>query len=40
MTAKFYDPAEYDKLVEEQHARFPSITLPPEYAELRQTNTL
>jgi 2-polyprenyl-3-methyl-5-hydroxy-6-metoxy-1,4-benzoquinol methylase len=40
MTAKFYDPVKYDKLVEEQHARFPSITLPPEYAELLQTNTL
>jgi 2-polyprenyl-3-methyl-5-hydroxy-6-metoxy-1,4-benzoquinol methylase len=27
-------------LVKEQHARFPSITLPPEYAELLETNTL
>lgn len=35
-----HDPAAYEKLVEEQHARFPSLVLPPEYAELFETNTL
>lgn len=35
-----YDPKRYERLVEEQHARFPSITLPPEYAELFETNTM
>ena len=35
-----YDLARYEDLVKEQHAAFPSITLPPEYAELLQTNTL
>jgi 2-polyprenyl-3-methyl-5-hydroxy-6-metoxy-1,4-benzoquinol methylase len=30
----------YEDLVKAQHAAFPSITLPPEYAELFQTNTL
>ena len=35
-----YDPKLYDRLVQEQHERFPSITLPPEYAELFETNTL
>ena len=35
-----YDPQLYDSLVSEQHRKFPSITLPPEYAELFQTNTL
>jgi 2-polyprenyl-3-methyl-5-hydroxy-6-metoxy-1,4-benzoquinol methylase len=34
------DLARYEELVKEQHASFPSITLPPEYAELFQTNTL
>jgi 2-polyprenyl-3-methyl-5-hydroxy-6-metoxy-1,4-benzoquinol methylase len=34
------DLQRYERLVEEQHARFPSITLPPEYAELLETNTL
>jgi SAM-dependent methyltransferase len=34
------DLKRYEKLVEEQHARFPSITLPPEYAELLETNSL
>jgi len=40
MSIKKYDLAAYDQLVREQHARFPSITLPPEYAELLETNTL
>jgi 2-polyprenyl-3-methyl-5-hydroxy-6-metoxy-1,4-benzoquinol methylase len=41
MNDKFtYDPALYDALVREQHERFPSIVLPPEYAELFETNTL
>lgn len=35
-----HDPSLYEELVKEQHARFPSITLPPEYAELFETNTL
>jgi 2-polyprenyl-3-methyl-5-hydroxy-6-metoxy-1,4-benzoquinol methylase len=35
-----HDPQLYDSLVSEQHRKFPSITLPPEYAELFQTNTL
>jgi 2-polyprenyl-3-methyl-5-hydroxy-6-metoxy-1,4-benzoquinol methylase len=35
-----YDPQRYDQLVSEQHSRFPSITLPPEYAELFEINTL
>jgi 2-polyprenyl-3-methyl-5-hydroxy-6-metoxy-1,4-benzoquinol methylase len=35
-----YNPQRYDELVLEQHSRFPSITLPPEYAELFETNTL
>lgn len=35
-----YDPKRYERLVEEQHSRFPSITLPPEYAELFETNTM
>jgi 2-polyprenyl-3-methyl-5-hydroxy-6-metoxy-1,4-benzoquinol methylase len=35
-----YDPALYEELVKEQHAQFPSITLPPEYAELLEVNTL
>ena len=30
----------FEGLVREQHAQFPSITLPPEYAELLETNTL
>lgn len=40
MTSKGYDPKRYESLVAEQHTRFPSITLPPEYAELLETNTL
>lgn len=41
MTANsLFDPQRYEELVREQHARFPSITLPPEYAELLETNTL
>jgi 2-polyprenyl-3-methyl-5-hydroxy-6-metoxy-1,4-benzoquinol methylase len=35
-----HDPLRYEQLVEAQHERFPSITLPPEYAELFETNTL
>ncbi len=35
-----HDLAKYEELVKAQHAAFPSITLPPEYAELLQTNTL
>jgi 2-polyprenyl-3-methyl-5-hydroxy-6-metoxy-1,4-benzoquinol methylase len=35
-----YDPQRYEELISEQHSRFPSITLPPEYAELFETNTL
>jgi 2-polyprenyl-3-methyl-5-hydroxy-6-metoxy-1,4-benzoquinol methylase len=35
-----HDLSLYEELVKEQHARFPSITLPPEYAELFETNTL
>jgi hypothetical protein len=34
------DLKRYQNLVAEQHARYPSITLPPEYAELFETNTL
>jgi len=30
----------YERLVEQQHINFPSITLPPEYAELFEVNTL
>src|SRR5215831_11687173 len=41
MNDKFaYDPVLYDELVRQQHAQFPSIVLPPEYAELFETNTL
>jgi 2-polyprenyl-3-methyl-5-hydroxy-6-metoxy-1,4-benzoquinol methylase len=32
--------ARYEDLVKAQHASFPSITLPPEYAELFRINTL
>jgi 2-polyprenyl-3-methyl-5-hydroxy-6-metoxy-1,4-benzoquinol methylase len=39
MTDKF-DLDEYERLVREQHQRYPSITLPPEYAELFEINTL
>jgi cyclopropane fatty-acyl-phospholipid synthase-like methyltransferase len=35
-----FDPAEYERLVQDQHERYPSITLPPEYAELLEINTL
>jgi len=34
------DPPLFEDLLRDQHARFPSITLPPEYAELLETNTL
>jgi 2-polyprenyl-3-methyl-5-hydroxy-6-metoxy-1,4-benzoquinol methylase len=34
------DLKKYDELVAQQHARYPSITLPPEYAELFESNTL
>src|ERR1700732_2706571 len=40
MSMEKYDLELYDQLVSEQHSRFPSITLPPEYAELFQINTL
>ena len=39
MTTK-YDEEEYRRLVEAQRAQFPSMTLPPEYAELFEINTL
>lgn len=35
-----YDPQEYERLVQAQHERFPPLTLPPEYAELIEVNTL
>jgi 2-polyprenyl-3-methyl-5-hydroxy-6-metoxy-1,4-benzoquinol methylase len=35
-----YDPARFEQLLQEQYARFPSINLPPEFAELFETNTL
>jgi 2-polyprenyl-3-methyl-5-hydroxy-6-metoxy-1,4-benzoquinol methylase len=35
-----HDPELYDRLVAEQHRQYPSILLPPEYAELLETNTL
>jgi 2-polyprenyl-3-methyl-5-hydroxy-6-metoxy-1,4-benzoquinol methylase len=35
-----YNLAQYEDLVKAQHARFPSLALPPEYAELFQINTL
>src|SRR4051812_24004057 len=34
------DLAAFEALMKEQHARFPAITLPPEYAELFEINTL
>lgn len=34
------DLKRYQELVAEQHSRYPSITLPPEYAELFESNTL
>jgi 2-polyprenyl-3-methyl-5-hydroxy-6-metoxy-1,4-benzoquinol methylase len=39
MTEK-YDPARFEQLLQEQYARFPSVVLPPEFAELLETNTL
>jgi 2-polyprenyl-3-methyl-5-hydroxy-6-metoxy-1,4-benzoquinol methylase len=35
-----YDPARFEQLLQEQYARFPSMSLPPEFAELLETNTL
>ena len=35
-----FDPQEYRRLVEQQHAQFPPLTLPSEFAELFTTNTL
>jgi 2-polyprenyl-3-methyl-5-hydroxy-6-metoxy-1,4-benzoquinol methylase len=35
-----YNPELFDRLIREQRARFPSVTLPPEYAELFEVNTL
>jgi 2-polyprenyl-3-methyl-5-hydroxy-6-metoxy-1,4-benzoquinol methylase len=35
-----YNPKQYEDLVAAQHSQFPSITLPPEYAELFEVNTL
>jgi 2-polyprenyl-3-methyl-5-hydroxy-6-metoxy-1,4-benzoquinol methylase len=35
-----YDPARYSELVADQHANFPPLTLPSEFSELFQINTL
>ena len=35
-----YDPARFEELLQEQYARFPSVSLPSEFAELLETNTL
>jgi 2-polyprenyl-3-methyl-5-hydroxy-6-metoxy-1,4-benzoquinol methylase len=35
-----YDPGKFQQLLKEQHARFPSLTLPPEFAELLEINTV
>ena len=35
-----YDPVRFEQLLQEQYARFPSVSLPPEFAELLETNTL
>jgi 2-polyprenyl-3-methyl-5-hydroxy-6-metoxy-1,4-benzoquinol methylase len=35
-----YDPVRFEQLLQEQYARFPSMSLPPEFAELLETNTL
>jgi 2-polyprenyl-3-methyl-5-hydroxy-6-metoxy-1,4-benzoquinol methylase len=35
-----HDPDRYSQLVAEQHANFPPLTLPPEFSELFQVNTL
>jgi 2-polyprenyl-3-methyl-5-hydroxy-6-metoxy-1,4-benzoquinol methylase len=35
-----YDPVRFELLLQEQHARYPSVSLPPEFAELLETNTL
>lgn len=35
-----HDLAAYEELIREQHRLFPSIVLPPEYAELFEINTL
>ena len=39
MTEK-YDPVLFEQLVREQNDRYPPISLPPEFAELLETNTL
>lgn len=35
-----YDPARYTQLVAEQHENFPPLTLPSEFSELFEVNTL
>ena len=35
-----YDPEHFDQLLKEQASKYGSITLPPEYAELFEVNTL
>jgi len=35
-----YNPDQYSQLVAEQHANFPPLTVPSEYSELFQVNTL
>jgi 2-polyprenyl-3-methyl-5-hydroxy-6-metoxy-1,4-benzoquinol methylase len=35
-----YNPELYERLLAEQHRQYPSVLLPPEYAELLETNTL
>jgi 2-polyprenyl-3-methyl-5-hydroxy-6-metoxy-1,4-benzoquinol methylase len=35
-----YDPERFERLLQEQHSRFPALNLPPEFAELFETNTL
>jgi 2-polyprenyl-3-methyl-5-hydroxy-6-metoxy-1,4-benzoquinol methylase len=39
-TMEKYDPVRYNQLVAEQHANFPPLTVPPEFSELFQINTL
>jgi 2-polyprenyl-3-methyl-5-hydroxy-6-metoxy-1,4-benzoquinol methylase len=39
MTEK-YDPVRFEQLLQDQYARFPSVVLPPEFAELLETNIL
>jgi predicted O-methyltransferase YrrM len=35
-----FDPQRFRELIEERDNRFPSLTLPPEFAELFEVNTL